>query len=124
MYKAIKNFPQQFVYKPVVENVNRLKKYDKFVVLGMEGPNLAPDLLKIHAPYLDIICHRSYGLPKINLSVLKKSLIIASSYSSNTEEVIDGFKEALKYKPPIVVIATDGKLLKLAKSNKIPYKIN
>lgn len=121
MYEAIKNFPKQFAYEPAVENADRLKKHNKFIVLGMGGSNLAPDLLKIRDPYLDIVSYRGYGLPKIAPSVLKKSLIIASSYSGNTEEVVDGFKEALKRKLPIAVLTTGGELLELAKNNDIPY---
>ncbi|OGY66728.1 MAG: hypothetical protein A3I89_01485 [Candidatus Harrisonbacteria bacterium RIFCSPLOWO2_02_FULL_41_11] len=121
MYDAIKNFPKQFEYKPFVENGKKLKKYRKYVVLGMGGSNLAPELFKIRNPNIDIYSHRDYSLPVFGQNVLKNSLIIASSYSGNTEEVIDGFKVALKKKFPLVVIATGGKLLELAKKLKIPY---
>lgn len=121
MHEAIKNFPKQFEYKPVVENSVKLKKYKKFIILGMGGSNLAPELFKIRNPLIDIYSHRDYGLPALKPKVLKESLIIASSYSGNTEEVIDGFKIALKKKYPLAALCTGGKLLDLAKKNKIPY---
>jgi len=121
MYDAIKNFPKQFEYKPFVENGKKLKKYRKYVVLGMGGSNLAPELFKIRNPNIDIYSHRDYSLPVFGQNVLKNSLIIASSYSGNTEEVIDGFKVALKKKFPLVVIATGGKLLELAEEHKVPF---
>lgn len=121
MQEAIKNFPKQFEYKPVIENSGKLRKYKKFIVLGMGGSNLAPELFKVRDPFLDIQSHRGYGLPALDQKALKETLIIASSYSGNTEEVIDGFRAALKKKYPLAVVSTGGKLLDLARKNKIPY---
>ncbi len=121
MHEAIKNFPKQFEYKPVIENAGKLKKFKKFIVLGMGGSNLAADLFKIRDPYFDVMSHRNYGLPKLSPAVLKQSLIIASSYSGNTEEVIEGFKLASKMKYPLAAVSTGGKLLDLAKKSKVPH---
>jgi glucose/mannose-6-phosphate isomerase len=52
---------------------------------------------------------------------LKKYLIIANSYSGNTEEVISGLEMALKNKLNIVVIATGGQLITIAKNKNLPY---
>lgn len=121
MRNAIKNFPRQFQYQPVIENKNKLANRKKFIVLGMGGSNLAPELLKIRDPYIDIHSHKNYDLPKINPRILKESLIIASSYSGNTEETISGFQKARKLRFASAVITTGGKLLALAKKYQIPY---
>ena len=121
MYEAIKNFPKQFEYEPVIENSSKLKKYNKFIIVGMGGSNLAPELLKIKSPYLDISSHRDYGLPALEPKTLKQSLIIASSYSGNTEETIDAYKLAIRKNFPVAVIAVGGKLLEFAKKDKKPY---
>ncbi len=121
MKEAIKNFPQQFKYRPVIINKNKLADRKKFIVLGMGGSNLAPELLKMRDPFLDIHSHRNYGLPKIPSGVLRESLVIASSYSGNTEETVDGFQEARKRRLSLAAIATGGKLLVLAKKYRIPY---
>lgn len=121
MYEAIKNFSKQFKYEPVIVNIKKLKKYKRFVVLGMGGSNLVADLLKIRNPKLDIISHRNYGLPAWEPKVLKESLIIANSYSGNTEEVISGFIEAIKNKYPVAAVSIGGTLLELARKYGIPH---
>lgn len=121
MYDAIKNFPKQFEYEPVVENAEYLKKYTKFAVLGMGGSHLAADLIKAWNPFFDIIVHSDYGLPEMRREVLEKTLIIASSYSGNTEETLDGFVQAREAGFPIAAISVGGKLLELAKEANTPY---
>ena len=121
MYDAIKNFPKQFLYKPVIENSDKLGAYERFVVLGMGGSNLAPELLKVRQPNLDIAAHRTYDLPHVPVSHARKTLFIASSYSGNTEETITSFEKALREKVPLAVITTGGTLLALAKRHRIPY---
>ena len=119
IYESIKNFAKQFDYKPQI--TGKLKKYGKFVVAGMGGSNLAAPLLGIWKPALDVIVHRDYGLPAISDAELKKRLIILSSYSGVTEEVIDVFHTARKKKLARAVITTGGKLLALAKREGVPY---
>jgi len=121
IYEAIKNFHTQFDFKPVVENAGKLKKYGKFIVAGMGGSNLAPELLKIRKPALDIISHRNYGLPNLSPKALKNTLMIASSYSGNTEETLDVFKMAVSKNYPVAAISIGGKLLELAKKYKKPF---
>ncbi|HEY7751399.1 MAG TPA: bifunctional phosphoglucose/phosphomannose isomerase, partial [Ignavibacteriaceae bacterium] len=53
----------------------------------------------------------------------RKTLVIISSYSGNTEETISVFKEALKKKCKIVAVTSGGIISKLAKKNKIPLII-
>ncbi len=121
MYDAIKNFYKQFEFAPVIANAKGLKKYSTYVIAGMGGSNLTGGLLKIWKPELNIIQHRNYGLPQLSKKTLRQSLLIASSYSGNTEETIDAFHKAVKEKIPVAVIATAGKLLDLAKKMKKPY---
>lgn len=122
IYEAIKNFYQQFEYEPKIENEDKLKaKFSKFVIAGMGGSNLASDLLKIRDPYLEILIHRNYGLPKISENELKERLLVANSYSGNTEETIDFLLEAISKKLTVTVVSTNGKLIELAKEYNLPY---
>ena len=66
---------------------------------------------------MDLRVHQDYDLPLI----FKDTLVIASSYSGNTEEPISSFTEAVKRGLPLAVISTGGKLLELAKEHKVPY---
>lgn len=132
MSSAIRAFPSQFSYEPKLENTKKNKPYKQYVLLGMGGSHLAADLAKIISPSLPLIIHSDYGLPGVARraetglpalpeAILKQSLIIASSYSGNTEEVIDGLKVAKKKKLPIVCVAVGGKLIELAKKFNLPY---
>jgi glucose/mannose-6-phosphate isomerase len=121
MYETIKNFNKQFLYEPEIRNQENLVKKSSFVVIGMGGSALAADLLKTWKPEFDIIIHRDYGLPSVPIEKLKEKLVILSSYSGNTEEVIDAFEEAKKDNLQMAVISTGGKLLSLAKENNTPY---
>lgn len=120
-FKAMENFNEQFAFQPEVENGEKLEKFNHFVVVGMGGSHLAIDLLKELKPNLDITIHKNYGLPVLSDDKLKKSLIILSSYSGNTEEVLDAFDIALSEGLSLAVITTGGKLLAMAKENKIPF---
>lgn len=121
MKEAIKNFNQQFEYEPKIENAAGLRHFNKFVVVGMGGSHLAADLLKVWNPYFDVIVHEDYGLPALSDQELKERLIILSSYSGNTEEVIDAFNKAIDKKLACGVMATGGKLIELARKHNQPY---
>jgi len=121
MYEAIKNFASQFVYEPKIENADALKPATKFLVAGMGGSHLAADLLKVWDPNLDIIVHQDYGLQMLPEDVLKDRLVILSSYSGNTEEVLSVFEETNSNNLPMAIVSIGGKLLELAEKHKLPY---
>lgn len=121
MYKVIKNFCSQFAYEPIVENSGQLGKYKKFVVVGMGGSNLVTGLLRLWKPEIAIIIHRDYGLPILPAAVWGETLVIASSYSGNTEETLDGFTVAGENGLARAVITVGGKLLWGAKREGVPY---
>lgn len=121
MYEAIKNFNKQFAFEPFIGNLQNFKTSDKFIVCGMGGSHLAGDLTKLFYPELDIVVYSDYGLPGLPEPILKNSLIIASSYSGNTEETISSFLEAKDKNLNLAVISISGKLLELAKKLNIPY---
>ena len=85
------------------------------VVVGMGGSHLAADLLKILKPELDIIVHRDYGLPPN----INDRLIILSSYSGNTEEVLDAYDQAKNLNRAVITVG--GKLLEKAKQDNVPF---
>lgn len=119
MKEAIKGFPAQFAYEPQIENEAARERREKFAVVGMGGSHLTAGLIAVWKPELDLVIHRDYGLPI--LSDLKDRLIILSSYSGNTEEVIEGFHRGRKEGLAMCAIATGGELLALAREACIPY---
>ena len=98
---------------------------DKIVVLGMGGSAIGGDLVRSLAQSeagVPVIIHRDYGLP---LFINNRTLLIASSYSGNTEETLSAFEPALKTGAKKLAITTGGKLNELAEANDIPvFKIN
>ncbi len=122
MDKAIRDFPKQFEYEPVVENGGKLGGFKRVMVLGMGGSNLAPELIKQECSHLTaLVMHRDYGLPAMRSGDADECLFIACSYSGNTEETIDGFREAHDRGYHIAAIATGGALLDLARQYGVPY---
>ncbi len=121
MFEAIKNFASQFAYEPKIENADALKPTTKFLVIGMGGSHLAADLLKVWSPGLDIIVSQDYELPVLSENTLKDRLIILSSYSGNTEEVLSAFEEAGAKNLPRAIVSIGGKLLELAQKHNLPY---
>ncbi len=117
----IKAYGKQFDFEPNIENAAKLKKFGKFVVVGMGGSHLAADIIKAWHPEIDIVVWSNYGLPPLAEKDLKERLIILSSYSGSTEEVLDAFAVAKTKKLSMVALATHGKLISLADKAKIPY---
>ena len=90
------------------------------VVSGMGGSAIGGDLaaaIVADELRMPMTVHRDYGLPAY---VGRDSLVIASSYSGNTEETLSAFDEARKRGAKIVVITTGGHLAELASSANAP----
>jgi glucose/mannose-6-phosphate isomerase len=96
------------------------KKVNKVLILGMGGSAIGGDLLRAstfssNSPL--IMVHRDYDLPSY---VDENTLVVASSYSGNTEETLSGFTQALDCKCKKLVISTGGKLTSLAREAGVP----
>jgi glucose/mannose-6-phosphate isomerase len=98
---------------------------DKVVILGMGGSAIGGDLIRSLAQSelkVPVIVHRDYGLPSF---VDVRTLVIASSYSGNTEETLSAFEAALGAGYKKLVITTGGRLQEMAKAENIPvFKID
>lgn len=96
-------------------------KVDKVVIVGIGGSAIGPDVMIGYAKDnlkkpIELI--RDYELPNY---VDNKTLVIASSYSGNTEETLSGLKYAISINAKIIGIAHGGKLREKCKSNNIPF---
>lgn len=93
---------------------------DKIVILGMGGSAIGGDLLKAAVGPLkkpQIFVHRDYDLPEF---IDANTLVIASSYSGNTEETLSGFNQALDRDCKKLVFSSGGKLTALAHEHNVP----
>lgn len=121
MREVFLNFGEQFAYQAKINNIEKYKKAKRFIVLGMGGSHLAADVIKSYLPELRLTIHKRYGLPAMSNCQLREHLIIANSYSGNTEEVYEGLKIAHAKKMNVMVIAVGGKMIKFAQKNNLPY---
>ncbi len=90
------------------------------VVAGMGGSAIGGDLaaaLVAGELKVPMSVHRDYGLPAY---VGRDSLVIASSYSGNTEETLSSFEEARKRGAKVIAITTGGRLAELATAAGLP----
>ena len=120
MYKAIYEFPKHIedTLNNFSQNSNLNNNYDdiaSIMILGMGGSAitglLIEEILKqeIKQP---IYVNQNYSIPKW---VNKNTLIIASSYSGNTEETLSACKKCIEKNCKIIGFSTGGKLLELLK---------
>ncbi|MEA2031538.1 MAG: bifunctional phosphoglucose/phosphomannose isomerase [candidate division Zixibacteria bacterium] len=125
MYNNIFDFPEQMAD---ALKIGKLWKFDpseflgikNIVVIGMGGSAIGAELMRsflssrLLIPF-DICRH--YVLPEY---VDDETLVIASSYSGNTEETLAAVEDAMERKAMLVTISTGGLLGDLAKLNDIP----
>lgn len=123
MEEQIRQLSHQLRWQPSVANPDSLSRADKFIVAGMGGSSLAAGLLKVYQPTLDLLLHRDYGLPRVPGYFLGDSLIILSSYSGNTAEVLDTARLALDRQLKLAVVASGGELLQLARARGLAHVV-
>jgi glucose/mannose-6-phosphate isomerase len=113
--KALTLFPEQIkesYHQAMQADIRVVSPLNGVVISGMGGSSNAAKILEgvyeedFNTP-IDIDIHNDYSLPSwIN----KDSLVIANSYSGNTEETLSGFEEAKKRGTHVIGISTGGKI--------------
>ncbi len=97
------------------------KDFTAVLLVGMGGSGIGGRIIsqlfkdELKVPFLT---HHGYGVPNY---VNDKTLVIASSYSGNTEETINAVNEIEERGAEIVVISSGGNLLEMAKQKKWNY---
>jgi glucose/mannose-6-phosphate isomerase len=125
MDQLVKEFPQQLDKALEIGKNANLKKPENPIhnvfVAGMGGSgigaNFVAELIREECkiPYL---IGKGYSAPAY---IGKNTLVIASSYSGNTEETLETFQQILNSGAKIVVVSSGGKLIELAKENDLDY---
>ena len=96
-------------------------KPENIIVAGMGGSGIGGELLKDWARTsmkVPIEVNREYQLPNY---ADKRTLVLVSSYSGDTEESLGAFLDALKRKCMIYCVSSGGALLENAERLKVPY---
>ena len=125
IYDVLKRFPEQIKY--ILDNNNldkiNLDKISSILICGMGGSAIGGDLLNAIVKdqiKIPIFINRDYKLPNW---VSESTLIILSSYSGNTEEVLYCYNESIEKGLEPVIISSGGELLNNAKNNNLLYFI-
>jgi glucose/mannose-6-phosphate isomerase len=127
MHSAICDFPNQI---DLVFNIfsdwkakNQYKDINNILVLGMGGSAIGGDVTRVlvqDSCKIPIMVNRSYNIPAW---VNSNTLVIASSYSGNTEETLSAFEQCKLANSKIIAITTGGQLLELAKEESLDIVI-
>ena len=116
---AAKQFEQAQFRPDVLSPEHDGRTIENIVITGMGGSTLAALLLKSLKRYdmpLPLEVVRGYGLPGY---VGPNTLVIASSYSGNTEETLSGLVEATSRGAQVGVMTSGGKLAEIATENNM-----
>ncbi|UCE24132.1 MAG: SIS domain-containing protein, partial [Candidatus Zixiibacteriota bacterium] len=128
MYNRIFDLPEQMADALKIANTWTVRSeafadIKNIVIVGMGGSAIGGDLVrtflssKIVVPF--DVC-RNYTLPEY---VDDETLVIASSYSGNTEETLSALDDALQRKAMIAAISTGGLLSDVSSLNDFPLAI-
>lgn len=112
-------------YKKSAQTAQKIKldypTPENVVIAGMGGSaiggELAKDLIRASSRVPVEIC-REYTLPAY---AGKKTLVVLTSYSGDTEETLGSFLDALKRKCMVCCLSSGGNLIKQAKRLNVPY---
>ena len=124
-FKDLKDFPKQIEYiinnRTIFDKINKVSQYSNILICGMGGSGISGDLLKSVFQdniKLPIIINKDYGIPNF---VSNGTLIILSSYSGNTEEILSCFDSCIENNYSPIILANNGQLLVKAKENNLQY---
>lgn len=94
-----------------------LSSVNKIIVTGLGGSAIGGDLLRSYLNYeinIPVFINRNYFLPAF---AGENTLVIASSYSGNTEETISAYEDAKKKGCKIICVSSGGNLSVLAEND-------
>jgi glucose/mannose-6-phosphate isomerase len=99
-----------------------IKDIKKVIIAGMGGSAIGGEILSTYVkPFcsVPIIVHSDYQLPE--WAKTKDTLLICSSHSGNTEEVLSVYMDAQEADTAIMSVTTGGKLAEMSDKDGNPY---
>lgn len=125
MLKVLSRFPESC--RGAVEAAERLpldrlprREFKAVAIAGVGGSAIGGHLLRdwlLDSCPISIYVSRGYHLPRF---VDEETLIFAVSYSGNTEETLNAFREALERRCPVIALTSGGELQRLSAEVGIP----
>lgn len=124
MFQALWNLPEQcaeaFKIATKFSQPNDYKNVHAVIISGLGGSAIGGDLLRVcvaNKSTVPVIVNRDYTLPAF---VGEQILVIAVSYSGNTEETLSAYAMAQKNGAKIIALTSGGKLKELAMRDGVP----
>jgi glucose/mannose-6-phosphate isomerase len=124
MGEAVRGLPEQCAdawrAAPALDLPPDYREIDRIVILGMGGSAIGGDVFRrllageCATPVLN---QRGYDLPPY---VDARTLLVASSFSGDTEETVSAFRQGLATPAKKLAITTGGQLLTAARANGVP----
>lgn len=122
MFEVLENFAHQIEEAVEIGNSAAAdvsySNIKNIIICGMGGSAIGGDLLRSTLQYetkIPIFVNRNYRLPSF---ADENTLVIASSYSGNTEETLSAYMEAKEKGCRIICISSGGNLSLLAENEK------
>lgn len=97
------------------------KAVSKVIFCGMGGSAIGGDILRILVVTYKPMIFKVQRTGKLPAWVDSSTLVVFSSYSGNTPEVLQNVAAARKAGAKILILSSGGKLALIAAKNKIPY---
>ena len=123
MRTLVESFPDQVRRAMSIADAIRLEPrggVTHVVVTGLGGSAIGGDVVRAAAAEslrLPLVVHRDYDLPRF---VDSRSLVVASSYSGNTEETLSAYARARREGASLVCITSGGEIGRRARSDGVP----
>jgi glucose/mannose-6-phosphate isomerase len=127
MRAVLRTFPDQVRHALQIASqappLEGIEVRSEVVVAGLGGSAIGADLVRSYcaatrgAERLRMHVWRSYGVPPF---LDRSSVLIASSYSGDTEETLSAYTQARKRTTHLLCITTGGRLAALAKRHRVP----
>jgi len=123
MKQLILNFPQQLEEALSIGQSYLFKTPEKtfsqVVLTGLGGSGIGGSIVQNYVAgtmQVPFLVNKDYHLPAF---VGENTLVIACSYSGNTEETVMALQQALERKATVVCITSGGKIAELAQENNL-----
>jgi len=124
MLEAIRLLPEQCEEALAIVQQFRIPDdyngFNNVLVTGLGGSAIGGDLLRVYVAGkadIPVLVNRDYTLPKF---VGPGTLILATSFSGNTEETISAYRQAVEAGARIIAITGGGQLKRLAGKDGVP----
>ena len=123
--EAVDQIHHQYIIENLPESIQQ--KFDNIVINGMGGSALPAELLSetfsqytVDNSAYPVYINRDYSSSKY---ITDSSLILAISYSGNTEETLSSYESAVATGSVVIAMAAGGALIQRAKELSQPYVV-